>query len=89
MKKNLLSMLKHLLVCWVVSFVFIYLLVFVGGWRLVETGNMIAIEIAVAILVGFIVWFVFEITKAYEKKILELESRIQALENALHEKFDD
>ena len=82
-------MLKHLLVCWVVSFIFIYLLVFVGGWRLVETGNIIAIEIAIATLVGFIVWFVFEITKAYEKKILELESRIQAFENALHEKFDD
>jgi hypothetical protein len=62
------------------SFVLIYLLVFVGGWRLLESGDMVMIEAAVAVLVGMILWLLFEQGKQYEERLRQLEQRIQALE---------
>lgn len=85
MKNSKLKTISHLIICIVVSFLSIYLLVFFGGWKLIESGDPILLEIAVSIPVGFIVWIIFELSKAYEIKIKELESRIKELENKLCE----
>lgn len=83
MKK--LKMLLHWLVCTVVSFLCIYLFIFAGGWRLVESGDVILIEIAVSIIIGFVIWIIFELTRFYDLKIETLEKRIEELENKFSE----
>lgn len=70
----------HLIGCIVAAFVLIYSLVFIGGWRLLESGDMVMIEIAVAILVGIILWLLFEQGKQHEERLRQLEQRIQTLE---------
>ena len=62
------------------SFVCIYLFIFFGGWKLVESGDPIRIELAVAIIVGTILWVMNEVAKAQDKKIKDLEQRITELE---------
>lgn len=75
----------HLLIFIGASFIAIYLLVFVGGWKLIEAGDIIAIEIAVSVIVGFVVWIIFEVTKLIESKINALEKRVEELENKNHD----
>ena len=75
----------HLLIFIGASFIAIYLLVFVGGWKLVEAGDIISIEIAVSVIVGFVVWIIFEVTKLIESKINALEKRVEELENKNHD----
>ena len=80
MKKMNLKMLLHWLVSTVISFVVIYVFVLVGGWQLFESGDPILLEIAAAFAMGLVFWIMFEITRAMEEKIRELEARISALE---------
>ncbi len=82
MKKQKFKMLIHLLISIVSSFVAIYLFVFFGGWKLLESNDPIQIEIVAAIAMGFIFWFIYEITREYEAKLAELERRIETLEKA-------
>ena len=79
------KMLLHWLVCTVVSFLCIYLFIFAGGWRLVESGDVILIEIAVSIIIGFVIWIIFELTRFYDLKIETLEKHIEELENKFSE----
>ena len=74
-------MLFHLLISIVLSFLCIYLAVFFGGWKLIESGDPILLEIAVSLIVGFIFWIIFELSKFYEEKLKELENRVKELEN--------
>lgn len=83
MKK--LKMLLHWLVCTLVTFLCIYLFIFAGGWKLVESGDVILIEIAVSIVIGFVIWIIFELTRFYDSKIENMEKRIEELENKLSE----
>lgn len=74
------KMLFHLFASVVISFVLIYLFVFFGGWKLLESGDPILLEIVAAVAMGFIFWVMFEIATSLEAKVAELEQRIAALE---------
>ena len=65
------------------SFVCIYLFIFVGGWKLLESGDPIRMELAAAIVVGTILFIVNEVTTAQDKKIKDLEQRLTELEKHL------
>ncbi len=82
--KNKLKLVLHWLLCVVISFALIYLFVFVGGWKLFESGDVILIEIGVAIIVGTVLYLFCEVNdkieKDYSSKITELEKRIVELE---------
>lgn len=80
MNKKKLKMLLHWLVSTLICFVLIYLFVFFGGWKLVESGDPILLELAAAIAMGFIFWIVYEVTRGMEEKMKELEKRIAELE---------
>ena len=80
MKKNTRDMLLHLLVSIVICFVVIYVFIFFGGWRLVESGDVVVLEFVAALALGFVFWIMYEITRSMEAKIKELEARIEALE---------
>lgn len=80
MKNQKVKMLIHFFASVCISFVLIYLFVFFGGWRLLESGDPILLEIVAAIAMGFVFWVMYEITKGYEAKLTELERRIEVLE---------
>ena len=68
------------------SFVCIYLFIFVGGWKLLESGDPIRMELAAAIVVGTILFVMNEVTTAQDKKIKDLEQRVAELEKHLRGK---
>lgn len=73
-----------LLLKWEIIFLFcfitIYLLVFVGGWKLFESGDPILIEIGVAYILSFFVLLFIEMISLLEKRVKALEDRIKELE---------
>jgi cytosine/uracil/thiamine/allantoin permease len=80
MRNKKLKFTLHFLICFVISFVCIYLIIFFGGWRLFESGDPILLEIAAAIVIGFVIWLIYELSAHFECKIKELEKRIEKLE---------
>ena len=80
MKNKKLKYALHFLICFVTSFICIYLIIFAGGWRLFEGGDPILLEIAAAIVIGFFIWLIYEWSALFECKIKELEERIEELE---------
>lgn len=80
MKNKKLKFILHFLICFVISFVCIYLIIFTGGWRLFESRDPILLEIAAAIVIGFVIWLTYELSSQFECKIKELEKRVEELE---------
>jgi len=85
MKSSKYRVMLHMLVCIVISFVFIYIMVFIGGWKLIESGDPILIEIAVSIIVGIVVTLIYEHSIYCEAKFAEAEKRIEELEKQINE----
>lgn len=79
MKDKIKSLLR-----WVATFllclVMIYLFVFLGGWKLFESGNPILIEVGVAFVLSFFVFTFNEVVTSLEKRVQSLEERINELE---------
>ena len=85
MKQNLKSYLRWFISI-LLSFVCIYLFIFVGGWKLLESGDPIRMELAAAIVVGTILFVMNEVATAQDKKIKDLEQRVAELEKHLRGK---
>lgn len=83
MKNKKLKAVLHFLICFIISFIFIYLIIFVGGWRLFESGDPILLEIAAATVIGFFIWLIYEWSALFKCKIKELEERIEELERRI------
>lgn len=79
MKNKLKYVLKYALSV-VLSFVFIYLFVFFGGYKLFESGDVILQELGVSVVIGSILFVVFEFFNTHSKEIQQLEERISELE---------
>lgn len=65
----------------IVSFVYIYLFVFFGGYKLFDSKDIILQEIGASVIIGVVVFLVFKSFKLNSDKIDELEKRIEELEN--------
>ena len=85
MKKQKVKMILRMLICIVISFAFIYLMVFFGSWKLIESGDPILIEIAVSVIVGILLWIIYEFSKYCEEKFDDLHKKIQELEKHIEE----
>ena len=77
------KLILHWGICTVISFIGIYLFVFLGGWRLFQSGDPIMMEIAAALVIGFLIWIIFEGHRYHESKIAQLEKRVTELEKKL------
>ena len=64
------------LVWFVICFAVIYLIVFLGGWKLFKSRDPILIELGAALILSI---FVF----AVNETVTNLEKRVKALENQL------
>ena len=71
----------HWLVSTAICFIVIYIFIFIGGWKLAESGDPVLLEILAAIAMGSVFWVLYEVTSAQNLKIKKLEQRITALES--------
>jgi len=85
MRKSSFKMVLRMLLCVAISFVVIYMLVFFGGWRLIESGDVILIEIAVSVIVGILLWIIVEVEKHFEGKVAALTSEVEGLKSCVEE----
>ena len=85
MKKQPIKVALRMLLCWIISFVVIYLLVFFGGWKLIESGNPILMEIAVSFIVGILLGIIVELSKYCETEFNKMASQIRKLESQIEE----
>ena len=58
----------------------IYLIVFLGGWKLFESGDPILMEIGAALVLSIFFFAINEVLTMHEKKIKDLEEHIKKLE---------
>ncbi len=78
--KTLKNILGYVL-CLAVTFLLVWLFVFVGGWKFFESNDPILIELGVSVVLSFIVYLVLSIGQGSHKRIEELEKRVEELEN--------
>ena len=86
MKDKIKSLLR-----WAVIFILclnvICLFVFLGGWKLFESGDPILIKVGVAVVLSFFVFIFNEVVTGLEKRVKSLEERIAELEKKEQDKF--
>lgn len=82
MKKQLKNLHRWALT-FLLCFIVIYLIVFIGGRKLFESGDPILMEIGVALILSIFVFAVNEVIGALEKKVKSLEARVDELEKKL------
>jgi hypothetical protein len=78
--KDKLKLLLRWAIIFLFCFIMIYLFVFVGGWKLFESGDPILIEIGVAFILSFFVLLFIEMISLLDKRVKALEDRIKELE---------
>lgn len=81
--KSKAKMLLRFCGCFVLCFLVIYLIVFVGGWKLFESGDPILIEIGVAFISSLFFFAFNEVIITHDKKIKDLEKQVKMLENSV------
>ena len=75
--KLLLKFLGVFLLCFIV----IYLIMLLWGWKLIETGDPILIEVVFAAVLSIFLYAFGEAVSSLEKRIKALEQRLKELEN--------
>lgn len=80
MKEKILIFLR-----WICSFIgcfiVIYSIVFVGGWKLFESNDIILIEIGASLILSVFVFVILEVMQMLYKRIEKLEKQIEELKN--------
>lgn len=82
MKKKAKMFLRWLGV-FLLCFLTIYLIVFLGGWRLFESGDPILMEIGAALVLSIFFFAINEVLTTQEKKIEDLQEHIKKLEDTI------
>ena len=70
----------------ILCFLAIYLIVFLGGWKLFESGDPILMEIGAALVLSIFFFAINEVLTMHEKKIKDLEDHIKELEDTIAKK---
>ena len=79
--KNKIKTFLRWLAMFLLCFIVIYLFVFLGGWKLFESGDPILIEVGIAFILSFFVFIISEVVTGLGKRVKSLEERIKKLEN--------
>ena len=66
MKQNFFILALHWFICTIVSYIFVFLLVFYGNRTIIETFDTIFLKLTISIILGTIVWLIYE--KCRQKK---------------------
>lgn len=79
--KNKMKMLLKFAGIFALCFVVIYLIMFFWGWKLIETGDPILMEVVCAVILSVFLCAFGEAVSALEKRVKSLEERLDKLEN--------
>ena len=85
MKKKA-KMLLRWLGAFILCFLAIYLIAFLGGWKLFESGDPILMEIGAALVLSIFFFAINEVLTMHEKKIKDLEEHIKKLKDTIAKK---
>lgn len=81
--KNSLKTIAKFVLCWLFSFLLVYLFVFFGGYKFFESNDVILKEIGVSFIIGVVLFFIIGLYADSRNRIDKLEKRIEELENQL------
>lgn len=70
-----------LLITIAVVFAVVYLFVLLGGWKLFESGDPVAVEIGVSVILGILAWILIKLYVLLNSRIDKLENKIEQIEN--------
>lgn len=84
--KERLKLILRFIGLFLICFITIYLVVFIGGWKLFESGDPILIEIGVAFILAIFMTAINEVLTQHQNKIIALEEKIAELEKSLSSK---
>ncbi len=79
--KNKMKLLLKFAGIFALCFVVIYLIMLFWGWKLIETGDPILIEVVCAVILSVFLFAFGEAVSALEKRVKSLEKRLDELEN--------
>lgn len=79
--KNKMKLLLKFLGVFLLCLIVIYLIMLFWGWKLIETGNPILIEVVFAAILSVFLYAFGEAVSVLEKRVKALEERIKKLEN--------
>ena len=85
MKNEKFKMALHLLICILISLIFIYLNGCFWAWGLISTGDPILLEVVASVIVGTLVFLIYELSKSCETKFDTLTNKIEELEKLVVE----
>ena len=68
MKEHRLLLALRWLICTVISYVFVFVLVFYGRKTIAETFDSVFLKIVISVLLGTISWLIYEKCKRNNKK---------------------
>ena len=71
-------------VCFIACFAVIWLIVFIGGWKLFESGDVVLIELGFALILSVFLLAIAETITVLNKRIDKLEEKIEELEKHTH-----
>ena len=75
------KMLLRWLGWFILCFLAIYMIIFLGGYKFFESGDPIQIELGAALILSVFMFSISEANRLNEAKIKELEERLSKLEN--------
>lgn len=78
--KNKLKTIFKIACIFILCFALIYLIVFLGAWKLFESGDPILIEIGFALILSVFVFIFLEVCSSLEKRIKTLEKKLEDIE---------
>ncbi len=78
---NTLKTLLKWAITFVLCFIVIYSIVFFGGWKLLESGDPVLMELGVALVLSIFVFVFIEVITHLAKRITSLEERLNQLED--------
>ena len=81
--KNKLGRMLRWAIVFILSFLIVYSVVLVGGWKLFESNNPILIEIGVSLIISIFVFIIIEIVYMFEKRIAAMERKVKELEDEI------
>ena len=79
--KNKMKLLLKFAGVFALCFIIIYLIMFFWGWKLIETGDPVLIEVVFAVILSVFLCAFGEAGSALEKRVKSLEERLKEFEN--------
>ncbi len=80
--KSFFKTVLRFLIIFVSCFACVYCLVFAGGWKLIESGDIFSVEICASVVMALVLFYTEELVNNLRGTVSSLEKRVEQLEKA-------